>query len=133
MSRLIDGLKYYIAANVDGLTPTDDLTDGNVRTDTVDTNFEGLQVVISHGQPRGSMELGRFKFVDISVDVYGGEMAAHDMAALIFDLFRVTPSFDTSLHHIMNTLRGGDVVRRGVFFQDQINYGVDVSMQYYPL
>ena len=128
MTRLIDEIADYLAANIDGLT-----TGLNVRTDTIDPDYHGVQTVVFYGLPGENKYIDQVKVLQVVIDVFGEETESSSMAREIYNLFRDTPEFRMETFRVMRAGRQGDVIRKGLFLPGMINYGVNLNVIYYKM
>ncbi len=133
MARLVDELKYYLAENIAELVADDVLTDGNTRTDSIDPDKNGLQVVLFHGAAGVNPYGGNAQSLSVAIEIFADEDTAYLKADLIRKLFRDTPEFNTASYRIIRAGIDGDVERRGLFKAGLINYGVDLTLQYHEV
>lgn len=129
---LTTALADYLVANVSGLTRWDESTrNGNVRTDSIDPNLNGLQVVVFSASPGASNEIDVVYEHNLTIEVLSNnEDEAFQMARDIYKKLSESPSFSTTGIDFKYTALAGDVIRRGLFKPEIINYGIELSITY---
>lgn len=128
MSRYIEDLRDYLAANIEAL----DL--GNTRTDSIDPDISGLQVALFMGDPNIQFSVPTVRDTSATIEVlHNDDNSCYNVAKSIYDLLYGAvgiSSFTTTNFVFKRVIPSGDVIRRGLLRPGILNYAVEIDLQY---